>query len=438
MDRRLLLQSIWLIGTLIALLTVVSYHPPRIAAQTHPGTIAYVRPNDATGDEIWLIEPDGSNERQIWSTGKADPFGVTEISDLDWRADGGELAFASSHESACSIYDSDIYTIWPDGSGYRRLTNAPACANLEGYAKGAVTVTVQNSTTRGPFFVYVQGAPGVQQVNVPQGGSATVTFPDVADFGDTVQVAVVIMGLERWIAPIAAADVVPGQTVHAGTLQVTGAGFRNYGAYVPSWHPDGLRLGFIQGDCAAMWQLSALPAEGQLGELLLRAENVFPCVLDWGPPPALTNQLLYYSYLGGGIYRVSEGSTTAGTQLVPTEGHELVLDLQWLPDGSGFVFTKTGDFLSNANVYHYAFATGVVTPLTDFTDTFARDISVSADGQFIVFERATAQDSPSADLWMMNQDGSAMELLVPNGIRPSWSQQALQVPEKVYLPLVQH
>src|SRR5687767_10222655 len=121
MDRRLLLQSIWLIGTLIALLTVVSYHPPRIAAQTHPGTVAYVRPNDATGDEIWLIEPDGSNERQIWSTGKADPFGVTEISDLDWRADAGELAFASSHESACSIYDSDIYTIWPDGSGYRRL-----------------------------------------------------------------------------------------------------------------------------------------------------------------------------------------------------------------------------------------------------------------------------------------------------------------------------
>ena len=353
-----------------------------------------------------------------------------------WRPDASAIAFASNHEEACSRFDSDIYAIWPDGSGLRRVTNPPACAELAGYPKGTVTLTVRNFTTRGPFFVYVQGAPSVQLVVVPSGGASTVTFANVADFGNTLQQAVVIEGLDRWIAPIAAADVKPGHIVHAGTIDVSGAGVRQFGARGPAWHSNGTRLGYIFGDCAAMWQIGASPPAGANGQPLLQAESVFACVMDWGPTPALASQVLYYSYLDDGIYRVSEGSATAGERLVATEGDELVFDVQWLPDGSGFVYTKTGDFLADANVYRYDFATSTSTPLTEYTDLFARDVSISPDSQQIVFDLAPSRDSITADLWIMQRNGSGAHLLVQNGRVPAWSQRAPQLPTHAYLPML--
>jgi hypothetical protein len=420
-----------LLCALLTMLALPSATPWPAVAQTTPGTIAYVR----GGTEIRLIEPDSTGDRPVLTlTGPL----FTGITDLSWKPDASELAFASDHEAACSLYDSDIYAVRPDGSGYRRVTNAPACGALGGFPKGSVTVTVQNFTTRGPFYVYVQGAPSAQMVIVPQGGATTVTFTDVADFGATEQIAVVIEGLLRWIAPISAADVQPNQTVHAGTINVSGSGIRQYGGYSPSWHSDGSRLGYIFGGCAGMWQIGARPPAGAIGSPLLQAQNVFACLMDWGPSPALADQLLYYSALDEGIYRVTEGSADGGTRLVVTEPHELVIDLQWLPDGSGFVYTKTGDFLSNANVFRYDFATGEATPLTAFTDEFARYLSVSPDGQLIVFERAPAQDSPTADLWTVGQDGSDMALLVSNALRPAWSRQTPQVAPNypVYLPQI--
>jgi hypothetical protein len=436
------LRLVRTLGLVIGLLVLALLWPPvrRPAfAQATPGTIAYVRGNDASGDEIWLIQPDGSSNRRIWSVGQPDPDGIFEISDLDWRPDAGALAFSSNHEFACSLYASDIYTIWPDGGGYQRLTNRPACGELAGYPKGGVTVTVRNYTTRGPFFVYVQGAPGVRMVVVPAGGASTVTFPDVADFGDTVQVAVVIEGPYRWIAPIAAADVKPGQTVHAGTINVTGAGIEQYGAYFPSWHLDGSRVGYSLSAGADMWQIPAAPQPGDIGSQLLKVGNVFPNVIDFGPTPATANQILYYSYLNGGIYRVTEGSSAAGAQLVATEGYELVYDVQWLPDGSGFLFTKKSfddNFVDSANVFVYTFAAGSASALTDFSGEFARDVSASPDGQFIVFERSATQDFSAVDLWVMRRDGTDMRRLVQNGRLPSWSRRAPQVPQKIYLSLV--
>ena len=43
-----------------------------VQAQVDPGTIAYVRPS-ATGDEIRLIEPDGSADRLLWKTNVPEP-----------------------------------------------------------------------------------------------------------------------------------------------------------------------------------------------------------------------------------------------------------------------------------------------------------------------------------------------------------------------------
>jgi Tol biopolymer transport system component len=158
--------------------------------------------------------------------------------------------------------------------------------------------------------------------------------------------------------------------------------------------------------------------------------------MDWGPTPAVANQILYTSYLNSGIYRVTEGSNNLGTKLVNL-GIEQVIDVQWLPDGSGFLFTK-GNFLDYANVYRYDFATSAATPLTQFTDEFAIDVSVSPDGQWIVFERSETNEFTAGDLWIMRWDGTEMRLLVQNGLRPSWSQHALPPPliPRNYIPLV--
>ena len=138
-------------------------HPQNVSAQaatgTVTGTIAYVVGDDTTGDQIWLIEPDKSHNREIYSLGVPDPYGVNMITGLAWRPDAGELIFTSDHEDDCSWYNSDVYAILPDGSGYRRVTNGPACAELANYPQGSVTL--DTSSVYG-YQVYLQGAPGLK------------------------------------------------------------------------------------------------------------------------------------------------------------------------------------------------------------------------------------------------------------------------------------
>src|SRR5574341_36238 len=126
-----------------------------------PGTIAYFRVVGATQNEpgtseLHLVNPDGSNDRMIYST----PRGLTTIyPNPGWRPDGREIAFVSAQEVACSRFNSDIFAIRPDGSGLRRITNAPKLEDLAKLPKGSVTVTVENLITNvSIFFVYVEGA----------------------------------------------------------------------------------------------------------------------------------------------------------------------------------------------------------------------------------------------------------------------------------------
>jgi hypothetical protein len=67
--------------------------------------IAYVR----GGTEIRLIEPDGTNDRRLWTHPDARP--ELGIYGLAWRPDHKELAFSSGHASAASLFHSDLYAI---------------------------------------------------------------------------------------------------------------------------------------------------------------------------------------------------------------------------------------------------------------------------------------------------------------------------------------
>jgi hypothetical protein len=409
-------------------------------AATDPGVIAYVR--GATYD-IHVISPDGTGDRVLWTA--PHPLTTWPAFDLAWRPDGRELAFSSQHEEACSWYQSDIYAIGYDGTGYRRVTNAPACAELAGLPKGSVTANVTKLTD--DFVqVYVAGAPGVQTVL----GSGTMTFNNVADLGPGVSQPVIgINGLYRVFGSAPLPDVQPGQTVVAGDLILAPySGVRFFGTGKVSWNADGSALAYGLRSYSGISQVPAVPPYGYIGEDLPVVPHAGPGMVAWGPTAATKNQYLYYSIASpmaeniDGIYLNTVGDTSGGTKLVNiyTSDAQAVWDIEWLPDGSGFLFTAKywddGTFGFVANIFEYKFDPAVLTQLTDLDDDRASALSISPDGQHIVFERAVDESHPTSSLWIVNRDGSGLHKLVDDAGRPAWGRVPPPLTARAYLPVV--
>jgi hypothetical protein len=417
---------------------------PASNAGVQQGTIAYVNQD---GTEIWLIEPDGSNNRRLWTMPSIDPDGGNAITGLDWRPDAGALAFASTHEKYCSWYHSDIYILAPDGSGLRRVTNAPNCAALASYQKGTVTTIIENSTfSSGMIGVYVQGAQQVQVVPITPFDSVQVTFTDVADLGDVVQPVTAIYGGYRYFGA-AYANVQPGQTVDAGVLTVSGEGYWHMGAHQTSWRYDASGIGYTTTNCTEIYNISPSPIDGAIGDPVLNTADLLPCVMAWGPTAARANQVLYsvtnvWEDDIIGIYLETAGSNNPGQRLValPDFEGEFIHDIQWLPDGSGFLFTKSHvDLGIMSDIFEYNFASGSATQITNFgDDEYALNFSISPDGQQIVFSLAREFDGPT-NLYIMQRDGTNMSLLVANAGYPAWSPETLKMPSfnYLYLPILQ-
>jgi hypothetical protein len=388
-------------------------------------TIAYVR----NGTEIRLIEPDGSNDRRLWTHSDAKPeLGIYGVA---WRPDRKELAFSSGHASSASLYHSDLYAMKPDGSGFRKLTNPPDRAEYERFPKGTVTVTVQNdqpsyqqtAASTGIFLVYVAGADLPQQITLPPGSSKTLVFKSVADFGNKAQAIVAAYGSFRWLMP--GVDVVAGREVKAPLFTIKGDGIEYFGAFRPVWRSDSSRISFRNGACT----LNSVPVNPPTGEFIFNPlfKNKTPlgaCTWDWGPP-ALADQLIYSENASGdsAIYRTTEGGTSPGTKLTTFSDieYQLLLDLHWLPDGSGLLYSTQNLMRDSANIFRYDFDSKQTTNVTKLENEFARSFSVSPDGKWIVFERAaTADKDQEADLWIIGTDGKNSHLLVRNGFEPSW------------------
>jgi hypothetical protein len=440
---------------LLAALTMLRYDAsqaatpaasPSFAQQNAAGTIAYVN-RALERDEIWLIEPDGSGNRRLWTPGPLGEAGGSTITGLSWRPDAGTLAFASDHEWLCSWRNADLYTVLANGSFLRRVTNGPTCAALANYPKGTVTVTVENATFSSRLYgVYIQGAPGVQTISLGPFGAGQLTFTDVADLGNVVQPAVAIYGGYRWFGA-AYANVLPGQTVHAGTLTISGPGFWRLGAYKSSWRQDGSGIGYTSTHCGTMYEISPNAPAGHIGEPVLNIDEG-SCVMAWGPTPATHNQILYivdsWEDDVDGIYHATAGSSTLGTRVVPLDSFdgERAMDVKWLPDGSGFLFTMTHWVTASGfrgDIFEFNFATGSYTRLTDLVaEQSARSLSISPDGQHVVFELAEDMYDEATDLWLMQRNGSNMQLLVSNAGYPAWSPGALQEPviSNVFLPFL--
>ncbi|MDP9206344.1 MAG: hypothetical protein M3P12_12975 [Gemmatimonadota bacterium] len=74
-----------------------------------------VRPNKM---DLWLMNADGSNQRQITHLGAAS-FGPS------WSADGRKIIFASNHHTDPKLGNFDLFLINPDGTGLQQVTTAP-------------------------------------------------------------------------------------------------------------------------------------------------------------------------------------------------------------------------------------------------------------------------------------------------------------------------
>jgi hypothetical protein len=435
----------------LALLAITAIHAPSsfpsAMAQTSAGTIAYVRAD--TADEIRLIEPNGSNDRRLWAHGIPDPLGVYGIYNMSWRPDAQELAFASTHENICSINYSDIFAVRATGGGYRRVTQAPACAALATYPKGTVRVPVKNVSSFGNSFtgfVYFQGAPSNQPVSLAAGQSTVVTFNNVADFGTGVlQIAAHIDGANREYSVGTAVDVQAGTTVTTASMSITPPQNMGWEPRSPSWRSDGGSLAYAYG-YGSLYGITAHPRPLEFGRRVA-SPNPGPGIvvnMAYGPS-ARANQILFDGQSdeeGQSIFLATEGDTTLGQPLV-SHGFQLIRGLAWLPDGSGFVYAveEYEDYeASRANLFEYTFASRQTKRLTSFTNAFVGQMSLSPDGKQIVFDRSTARDNTgTTDVWLMNRDGSGQRLLVRNAYAPAWSPRALPAPlsRRMFLPLSQ-
>src|SRR5574341_950455 len=420
--RKMLYRTVLACLLVVVVLSAAAGSGPAPAqASADPGTIAYVKRSTS---DIHLISPDGTGDRLLWTI--PEPF-VYPAYDLAWRPDGRELAFSSGHELACSWYDSDVYAIGYDGTGYRRVTNSPACAALAGLPKGSVTVDVANYTSS-LVWVYVPGAPEVKSIL----GSGTVTFDNVADFGPGVlQPSIGVWGLYRFTSYPPYADVQPGQTVPGGNLVIMPySGFSGFGAGKVSWKADGTALAYAMRSASGISQIPANPSYGSTGVVLPVVEQATPSLVAWGPTPATKHQYLYYTGLDllhedlRGIYLNTLGNASGGTKLVSIEPFNGtgVHDIEWLPDGSGFLFTMQYVPLDiYSDIFEYNFASQQITQLTPLLDESgdggARGLSISPDGQHIVFERAVYPDDPTSSLWIINRDGSNMHKLADDAGR---------------------
>lgn len=397
------------------------------------GMIAYTR-NDS---EIRLIDSLGNNDRQVWTHPDAQaPFGIF---DLAWRPDGHELAFSSGHQNMVSIYHADIYCIKPNGSGFRKLTNGPDYNSLKNYKKGTVMITLKNlqysfqqaQSSVGQFTVYIAGAEMPQQVLLPPGTTKTIEFKNVADFGAHAQPVVAINGQIRWIMP--GTDVVAGKTIKTPDFNISGDGYEYFGAFRPVWKSDGSKISYRDGLCLVK-TISAKPGIGvQFNPLFGTKGTSGTCYWDWGPTPALSNQVLYLHHdteETSGFYMKPEGEAGNPTQLYLTP--ESAYDLKWLRDGSGFLYSKkyyrNSDSKLVSNIFHYDIAAKKHSQVTDLQDGYARQFSVSPSGKWVVYEKcqideekAETLDFKSVDLWVIGIDGKGDRLLVKNAGAPAWS-----------------
>ena len=264
----------------------------------------------------------------------------------------------------------------------------------------------------------------------------------MADFGNKAQALVATYGNYRWFMP--GTDVVAGGNVKAPDFTISGDGVQYFGAYRPIWKSDGSQLAYRDGHCLVM----TIPSKPPVGEVYYKSlfgENApaGSCVWDWGPIPAMADQVLYSdneSEEGSAFFIMKEGGNHDPSKRLTYFSdiqYQIANDVRWLPDGSGFLYSTTSrrhnDGALVSDIFLYDLKSKQTRQVTKLQNAYARRFCVSPSGEWIVYERCKKSpgDDESfgvdlsliqdVDLWMIKLDGTGEKLLVKNGEGPSWS-----------------
>lgn len=382
------------------------------------GLIAYSNANH----EIWVSAPDGNNARKLWEVPQAYRGSmVSGITNLSWNKDGSMLAFVSGHEPHCSWYETNIYVVNVDGSGFRRITNRPSCEDAATLPVGSVSVTVRNDFNEVMSVeVTVEGAPQPTFVTLLPRVSREVIVPDVPDLGEGLPQNVVgIEGGNRWLSTNV--DVVAGQTVNGGELVISAAGrVNNVTVWNPTWSPDSQTIAFLLSG-RLMQRVAVDGGNLQRSSDLLSggAQTIAAGELAWSP---VDNTVLFTANNtdgGRSVFRAEVGAdaVTGVVTVDDTRG------LAWLPDGSGFVMANWyEEFVPvHGNLWHIDLVNNQATQLTTFENEFAIRPSVSPDGQQIVFVHdGDLNDDAAATLQIVSINGGASAMFGPGDIAVGW------------------
>jgi Tol biopolymer transport system component len=259
---------------------------------------------------------------------------------------------------------------------------------------------------------------------------------------------VAIFGDVRSFDPDAYVDVQPGATLETGTLVIS-TGFEHYGSQWPTYTPDGSKIYSIFDKSYLLWVEANNHEPGLLGYQLPLSMPMSSDFLTWGPAAARASQFLYEGWQDSDTIFLGDANSGSSQLLVtidPLRIGRSLLGLAWLPDGSGFLYSynEMVNWVDKADLFVYSFATGQSTRLTNVPYGFIRRITVSPDGQKIVYEYQTYgmwyEENPAIDLWIMNRDGGQQALFVENARAPVWSKVAVPEPlvfdHHVFMPFV--
>ena len=248
----------------------------------------------------------------------------------------------------------------------------------------------------------------------------------MADFGKKIQGIAAANGNFRWSMP--GTDVEAGKTIQAPDLIISGNGIEYFGAFNPVWKQDASQISYRDGVCLIK-TIPAQPAEGEFSFTpLFKDKNPMgTCTWDYGPTPALVNQVIYTENSGDGSYvymmkEVSGHKEASRLARFSDLSYQLLHDLKWLPDASGFLYSTVNLYRDAANIFWYDIKTKQTKQVSQLKGEFARRFCISPSGKWIVYERARSNtEYKNIDLWMMKVDGTGEKLLVKNGWCPSWS-----------------
>lgn len=128
---------------------------PEISPDGASIVFARAEPNGAS--QIWLMDRNGANPRQVFGQGW----------DPTWSPDGAQILFASNREGA-----NQLFVVNRDGSGLRRVTNFDALRGRSDWSPdGEWMVTYNGPAWKREVFIFRTDFSGLRQLS-PQGGNS--------------------------------------------------------------------------------------------------------------------------------------------------------------------------------------------------------------------------------------------------------------------------